>query len=170
MLVTWSWWRFVNIGDCISMLVTSFECWCPKRMSKDSGYRRPKWPEPWLTCYSCPQHIWSPTSLTNIDLATNNTARDSCQWVIELDIYAESTKTHHTDDKLECCRLKLAALPTPNCSISFTYPVSMKKLEFKKLIFQIKNEILHDSFRFGHFYKRRRQCKFDCILTEKLWN
>ena len=37
MLVTLSWLRFVDVGDRISMLVTSFECWCPTLMERDSG-------------------------------------------------------------------------------------------------------------------------------------
>ena len=51
MLMTWSWWRFVDVGDWISMLVTSYECWCPKLMWKD-GCWWPKWLEPSPTSYS----------------------------------------------------------------------------------------------------------------------
>ena len=29
MLLTHRWWRFVDVGDWIAMLVTYFECWCP---------------------------------------------------------------------------------------------------------------------------------------------
>ena len=29
MLLTQRWWRFVDVGDWIAMLVTYFECWCP---------------------------------------------------------------------------------------------------------------------------------------------
>ena len=61
MLVTLSWWQFFNVSDGISILVTSFGCWYPTLMFKDRGCWWQKWPKPWPTSQSCPQHISSPT-------------------------------------------------------------------------------------------------------------
>ena len=36
MLVTLSWWQFLDVSDRISILVTSFWCWWPTPMFKDS--------------------------------------------------------------------------------------------------------------------------------------
>ena len=36
-LVTQSWWQFLDVSDRISILVTSFGCWCPTLMLKDRG-------------------------------------------------------------------------------------------------------------------------------------
>ena len=35
MLATLSWWQFLDVSDRISILVTSFGCWCPTLMLED---------------------------------------------------------------------------------------------------------------------------------------
>ena len=70
MLVTLSWWQFLDVSDRILILVTSFGCWCPMLMLKNKGCWWLKRSKPSL---SCRQHISSPTSVTNIDVAQNET-------------------------------------------------------------------------------------------------
>ena len=60
--MTQSWWRFLGIGDWISMLVTSFECWCPTLMLKDKGCWWRKRHKPSPISQSCRQHP-SPSSM-----------------------------------------------------------------------------------------------------------
>ena len=72
MLVTLSWWQFFDVSDIISILVTPFGCWCPTLMFKDRGSWWKKRIKLSPTSQSCPQHILSPTSVTNIDVAKNN--------------------------------------------------------------------------------------------------
>ena len=50
-------------------MVTSFECWCPTLMLRDRGCWLPNSPKPSATSKNCHQHISSPTSITNIDVA-----------------------------------------------------------------------------------------------------
>ena len=59
----------MDVGDRISILVTSFRCWCPTSMLKDRGCRWQNRPKLSPTSQSCRQHISSPTSVTNIDVA-----------------------------------------------------------------------------------------------------
>ena len=66
----------MHVGDRISILVTSFGCWCPTLMFKDRGCWRQKQPKPSPTSQSCHKHISSPTSVTKIDVAVP-TQRDS---------------------------------------------------------------------------------------------
>ena len=64
----WKTYGYIDVGDKW-MLVTIFGCWCPTLTLKDRGcwwWNRLK-PSP--TSQSCRQHISSPTSVTNIDLA-----------------------------------------------------------------------------------------------------
>ena len=68
MLMTLSWWQFLDVSDRISILVTSSGCWCPKLMLKDRGCWWQKWPKPSPTSQTSHQHIRSPTSVTNIDV------------------------------------------------------------------------------------------------------
>ena len=50
MLVTLSWWQFLNVSDRISILVTIFGCWCPTLMVKHWGCW---WPfKPFLSMFS----------------------------------------------------------------------------------------------------------------------
>ena len=72
MLVTLSWWQFLDVGDRVSILVTSFGCWCPALMMKDRGCWWQKRPKQSPTSKSCRQHISSPTSVTNIDVAVES--------------------------------------------------------------------------------------------------
>ena len=69
MLVTLSWWQFWDVSDRISIFVTSFGCWCPTLMLKDRGCCWQKRPKPSPTSHNCRQHISSPTSVTNINIA-----------------------------------------------------------------------------------------------------
>ena len=69
MLVTYSCWQFQNVGDRIKILVTSYECWCPTLMLRDRGCWWPERPKLSPTSSNCPQHIFSPTSVTNINVA-----------------------------------------------------------------------------------------------------
>ena len=64
MLVTLCWRQFL-----VAVLVTSFGCWCPTLMLKYRGcwWRKQKQSS---TSQSCRQHISSPTSVTNIDVAS----------------------------------------------------------------------------------------------------
>jgi len=55
MLVTLFWWLFLDFGDRMLVL-----------MLKERGYRWPRRPKPSPTSQSCHQHVWSPTSVTNI--------------------------------------------------------------------------------------------------------
>ena len=71
MLVTLWWWQFSGVGDRISILVTSFGCWCPTLMLKDRGCWWHNQPKPLPTSQSCRQHISSPTSVANIDVVAN---------------------------------------------------------------------------------------------------
>ena len=68
MLVTsWCWWLTVN--DNFRMLATELRSWYPTLMLRDRGCWWPKWPKPSPTSKNCHQHISSPTSVTNIDVA-----------------------------------------------------------------------------------------------------
>ena len=69
MLVTLSWWQFLDVSDRISILVTSFVCWWPTPMLKDRGYWCQTRQKLSSTSQSCRQYISSPTSVTNIDVA-----------------------------------------------------------------------------------------------------
>ena len=62
---------FVAVSDWLSLLVTSFECWCPSVMWKDTykaagRYWWSKWQKPLLTSYCHHQHYSSPISVNNI--------------------------------------------------------------------------------------------------------
>ena len=70
MLVTSCWGQFLANGDRILILVTSFECWCPTLGMKDRECWWRKRPKPSPRPQSCRQHISSPTSVTNIDVAS----------------------------------------------------------------------------------------------------
>ena len=70
MLMTLSWWQFLDVSDRIRILVTIFGCRCPKLMLKDTETK----PSP--TSQSCHQHILSPTSVTNIDVAVRENVID----------------------------------------------------------------------------------------------
>ena len=59
---------WLYVGDKISILVTSFGCWCPTLMLKDRGCW---WQERSPTSQDYRQHISSRTSVTNIDVAEN---------------------------------------------------------------------------------------------------
>ena len=63
------WWQFSGVGDSITILVTSFGCWCPTIMLIDRGCWWQNRPKPSPTSQSCRQHISSPTSVANIDVA-----------------------------------------------------------------------------------------------------
>ena len=67
-LVTLSWWQFLDDSDRISILVISFGYWCPALMFKDKGCWWQKRPKPSPTSQSCHQHISSPSSVSNIDV------------------------------------------------------------------------------------------------------
>jgi len=69
MLVTLCWQQFLSIGDRISTVAKSFECWCSTPMLKYRWCWWRKWPKPSPTSQSCRQHISSPTFVTNIDVA-----------------------------------------------------------------------------------------------------
>ena len=70
MLVTSEcWWQFSGISDIISILVASFGCCWLTLMLKDGGCWWQNRPKPSPTSQSCRQHISSPTSVTNIDVA-----------------------------------------------------------------------------------------------------
>ena len=72
-LVTLSWWQFLDVSDRILILVTSFGRWWSTLMLKDRGYWLQKWPKPSPTSQSCLYLISSPTPVTNIDVAFGNT-------------------------------------------------------------------------------------------------
>ena len=72
MLLTYSWWQFKSVGDRITILVTSFRHWCPTPMLWDKGCWWLKWLKPAPTSSNCHQHISSPTSVTNIDVAVKS--------------------------------------------------------------------------------------------------
>ena len=61
-----------DVSDRIAILVTSFGCWyiLADRNVKNRGFWRQKRPKPSPTSQSCRQHISSPTSVTNIEVAT----------------------------------------------------------------------------------------------------
>ena len=82
MLVTYNWWQFKNVGDKIKILVTSFGCWCQTQMLRDRGYWWPKWPKPSSTSQNCHQHISSPKSVTNIDVARTIAFEYIWKWTI----------------------------------------------------------------------------------------
>ena len=69
MLMTLSWWQFLNVSDRISILATIFGCWCPTPMLKDRGCWWQKRPKPSPAYQKYRQHISSPASVTNIDVA-----------------------------------------------------------------------------------------------------
>jgi len=69
LLVTLSWWQFLDVGDRISILVASFGDGCPSLMLKDWGCWWQKRSKPSPTSQNCHQHISSPTSVINIDAA-----------------------------------------------------------------------------------------------------
>ena len=69
------------------MLVTDFRCWWHLLNIGDQ-----KWSKPSLTSYTCHQHIWSPTSLTNIDVTS---------WTIRLKL--NSTYNLHFWSILRSC-------------------------------------------------------------------
>ena len=64
------WWQFSGVGDRISILMTSFWCWCPTLMLKDRECWWQNQPNPSPISLSCRQHISSPIYVTNIDVAT----------------------------------------------------------------------------------------------------
>ena len=80
MLVTLSWWQFLDVSISISILMTSFGCWCRSLTLKDRGCWRQKRPKPSLTSQSCRKHISSLTSVTNIDVALY--ILDKPQWPV----------------------------------------------------------------------------------------
>ena len=65
------WWLY--LGDNFWMLMTefrsSFGCWCPTLMLKDRVCWWQKLPKPLPTSQICRQHMSSPTSITNSDVA-----------------------------------------------------------------------------------------------------
>ena len=63
------WWQFSGFGDRISILVTSFGCWCPTLILKDTEYWWQNRPKPSPTSQSRREYISSPTSVANIDVA-----------------------------------------------------------------------------------------------------
>ena len=56
MLVTLSWWQFLNVSDRISILVTIFGNWCPTLLLKNRGCWWQKRSKPSPTSQSCHQH------------------------------------------------------------------------------------------------------------------
>jgi len=82
-----SWWQvnvgdnFWDVGDFISILVTSFGCKCPTPMQKDRGRWLQKRPKVSPTSQRSRQHISSPTSVTNNDVA--KILVDSKIWVTQ---------------------------------------------------------------------------------------
>ena len=67
MLMTLSWWQFLDVSDRILILVTSFGCWCLTLLLKDRGGWWQKRAKLSPTSQSCQQHISSPKSVTSID-------------------------------------------------------------------------------------------------------
>ena len=88
-LVTLSWWQFLNVSDGISILVTSFGYWFPTLKFKNGGYWWQKRQKPSPTSQSCRQHISFPTS----DVAAGN-------WDPSLFIY---TKKGFTINSIWAC-------------------------------------------------------------------
>ena len=58
MLVTLSWWQLLDVSDRISILVTTFGCWCPTLTFEDRGCWWQKRPKPSPTFQSCRQLIF----------------------------------------------------------------------------------------------------------------
>ena len=66
LLIVWT--GYIDVGGKFWMLVTEFR-YCPTLMIKDRGCWWQKWRKPSPIFQSCRQHITSPTSVTNIDVA-----------------------------------------------------------------------------------------------------
>ena len=67
LVTSWYWW--LTVDDSFRMLATELRSWYPTFMLRDRGCWWPKWPKPSPTSKNCHQHILSPTSVTNIDVA-----------------------------------------------------------------------------------------------------